>query len=195
MQPATTAGARPEVPLPAAELSALAGLYWNARDAIARRFVFEDGRLKAQTGQQQKVALKSIGNRRFVPDDGAPFVIAFDAGRVTIETGNGTTDIFERAAPFAPGQLDAFAGVYRSDEIESAYRIVVTDGRLRLERLKSAPAVLEPLVTDTFSGQPGVIRFTRDTTNAVTGFVLEAGRVLGMKFWKETAPARRSSGQ
>ena len=197
MQPATTAGARPEVPLPAAELSALAGLYWNARDAIARRFVFEDGRLKAQTGQQQKVALKSIGNRRFVPDDGAPFVIAFDTGRVTIETGNGTTDIFERAAPFAPtpGQLDAFAGVYRSDEIESTYRIVVTDGRLRLERLKSAPAVLEPLVTDTFSGQPGVIRFTRDTTNAVTGFVLEAGRVLGMKFWKETAPARRSSGQ
>ena len=197
MQPATTAAARPEVPLPAAELSALAGLYWNARDAIARRFVFEDGRLKAQTGQQQKVALKSIGNRRFVPDDGAPFTIAFDASRVTIETGSGTTDVFERAEPFAPTpvQLDAFAGVYRSDEIESTYRIVVKDSQLRLERLKSAPSVLEPLVTDTFSGQPGVIRFTRDATNAVTGFVLEAGRVLGMKFWKETAPARRSSEQ
>ena len=92
-------------------------------------------------------------------------------------------------------QLDAFAGVYRSDEIESTYRIGVKEGQLRLERLKSAPSVLEPLVTDTFSGQPGIIRFTRDTTNAVTGFVLEAGRVLGMKFWKETAPARRSSEQ
>ena len=198
MQPAATAlNARPEVPLSAAELSALAGLYWNARDALARRFLFEDGRLKAQTGQQQKVALKSIGNRRFVPDDGAPFVIAFDANRVTIETGSGTTDIFDRAEPFVPTpvQLDAFVGVYRSDEIESTYRIGVKEGQLRLERLKSAPSVLEPLVTDTFSGQPGIIRFTRDTTNAVTGFVLEAGRVLGMKFWKETAPARRSSEQ
>ena len=60
------------MPLPAAELSALAGLYWNARDAIARRFVFEDGHLKMRTGPQQTITLKSIGNRRFVPDDPTP---------------------------------------------------------------------------------------------------------------------------
>ncbi len=198
MQPAATASnSQPEVPLPAAELSALAGLYWNAREAMARRFVFEDGRLKARTGPQQTVALKSIGNRRFVPEDGAPMVLAFDANRVTIGNQPGSGDVFERAEPFAPtpAQLAAYVGVYRSDEIEATYRIVVKDGQLRLERLKSAPAVLEPLVADTFSSQPGVIRFMRDTTGGVTGFVLEAGRVLGMKFWKETAPARRSSDQ
>jgi CubicO group peptidase (beta-lactamase class C family) len=194
MNPLMTA-ARPEVPLPAAELSAMAGLYWNARDAMARRFVFEDGRLRLRTGQQQTVALKSIGYRRFVPDDGAPIMIAFNANRVTIGPETGTGDSFERVEPFAPtpAQLDAFAGVYRSDEIEPVYRIAIKDGQLRLERLKSAAAVLEPLVADTFSGQPGVIRFTRDTAGVVTGFVLEAGRVRGMKFWKETAPARRSS--
>ena len=85
--------------------------------------------------------------------------------------------------------------MYRSDEIEATYRLVVKDRGLRLERIKSTPSVLEPLVADTFSGQPGVIRFTRDAAGAVTGFVLEAGRVRGMKFWKETAPARRSSEQ
>jgi hypothetical protein len=53
--------------------------------------------------------------------------------------------------------------------------------------------ILEPLIVDTFSSQPGVIRFTRDAAGTVTGFVLEAGRVRGMKFWKETAPARRSA--
>lgn len=197
MQPMTASApeAQPEVPLPAAELSALAGLYWNARDAIARRFVFEDGHLKAQTGQQQKTTLKSIGNRRFVADGPTPTLIVFDNNRVTIGPESGTTDTFERAEPFAPtpAQLEAFAGVYRSDEIEATYRTVVKDGRLRLERLKSAPSELEPLVADTFSSQPGVIRFTRDATGAVTGFVLEAGRVRGMKFWKETSPARRSS--
>lgn len=198
MQPATTASeTRPEVPLPAAEMSALAGLYWNARDATSGRFVFEDGRLKMRTGQQQTVALKSIGNRRFVPDDGAPFVIVFGANRVTFEGSTGTANTFERVEPFAPtpAQLETFAGAYRSDEIEATYRIVIKDGQLRLERLKSASTVLEPLVTDTFSGQPGVIRFTRDATSAVTGFVLEAGRVRGMRFWKETAPARRPSDQ
>jgi hypothetical protein len=174
-----------------AELSAL---YWNARESSPGRFVFADGRLKMRTGPQQTVALKSIGNRRFVPDDGAPFVIVFGDNRMTFEGPTGTGDIFERAEPFAPtpAQLEAFAGVYRSDEIEATYRLVIKEGRLRLERLKSAAAELEPLVADTFLGQPGVIRFTRDATSGVTGFVLEAGRVRGMRFWKETAPARRS---
>jgi len=148
-----------------------------------------------RTGPQQTVALKSIGNRRFVPDDGAPFVLVFGANRVTFESSTGTANTFERVEPFAPtqAQLEAFAGAYRSDEIDATYRIVIKDGRLRLERLKSAAAELEPLVTDTFLGQPGVIRFTRDATSAVTGFVLEAGRVRGMRFWKDTAPARRPS--
>jgi hypothetical protein len=104
----------------------------------------------------------------------------------------GPRTAYERVEPFAPApaQLEAFAGVYRSDEIEAPYRMAVTDGRLRLERLKAAPAVLEPLLADTFTSQPGVIRFTRNASGEVTGFVLEAGRVRGMKFWKETTPAR-----
>jgi hypothetical protein len=194
---ATAAEARPEVPLSAAELSAIAGLYWNARDASARRFIVEGGHLKLRTSPQQTITLKSIGSRRFVPTDPLPILLVFDANRVTFEREAGPADTFERVEPFAPtpAQLEAFTGIYRSDEIDTNYRIVVKDGALRLERLKSTPSVLEPLVTDTFSGQAGVMRFTRDAKNAVTGFVLEAGRVLGMKFWKETAPARRSSEQ
>jgi hypothetical protein len=191
----TTPVADAEVALPAAELSALAGLYWNARDAIARRFVFEDGHLKARTGPQQTTTLKSIGNRRFVLEGPSPTLIVFESNRLTIAPDSGTAATFERVEPFTPttAQLEAFAGVYRSDEIEATYRIVVKDGRLRLERLKSDSSMLEPLVTDTFSSQPGVIRFTRDATGTVIGFVLEAGRVRGVKFWKETAPARRVS--
>ena len=92
-------------------------------------------------------------------------------------------------------QLQAFTGVYRSDELDVAYRMVLKDDRLRLERLKSAPAVLEPIIADTFGGEPGVIRFTRDAAGNVNGFALEGGRVRNVKFWKEIAPARRSSDQ
>ena len=195
MQPitATMRVAEAAVTLPAAELSALAGLYWNERDATARRLIFDDGQLKMRTGPEQTITLKSIGSRRFVLENPSR-TLTFESNRLTIAPETGAAVTFDRVETFAPttAQLEAFAGVYRSDEIEATYRIVVKDGGLRLERLKSNPSVLEPLVTDTFSGQPGVIRFTRDTTGAVTGFVLEAGRVRGMKFWKETAAARRS---
>ena len=198
MQPVTATArvAEAEVALPAAELAALAGLYWNARDAIARRFVFEDGHLKMRTSPEQTTTLKSIGNRRFVLENPSPTLI-FESNRLTIAPESGTAVTFERVEPFTPttAQLEAFAGAYRSDEIEATYRIVVKDSRLRLDRLKSNSSMLEPLVTDTFASQPGVIRFTRDTTGTVTGFVLEAGRVRGMKFWKETAQARRLPNQ
>jgi CubicO group peptidase (beta-lactamase class C family) len=198
MQPVTATApvAEAEVALPAAELSVLAGLYWNERDAIARRFVFEDGHLKMRTSPEQTTTLKSIGNRRFVLANPSPILI-FESNRLTIAPESGTAVTFERVEPFSPttAQLEAFAGAYRSDEIEATYRIVVKDSRLRLERLKSNSSMLEPLVTDTFASQPGVIRFMRDATGTVTGFVLEAGRVRGMKFWKETAQARRISNQ
>lgn len=194
MQPVTATApvAEAEVALPAPDLAALAGLYWNAQDAIARRFVFEDGHLKLRTSPEQTITLKSIGNRRFVLENPSR-TLTFQSNRLTIAPESGTAATFERVEPFTPtdAQLEAFAGAYRSDEIEATYRIVVKDGRLRLERLKSSSSILEPLVTDTFASQPGVMRFTRDTTGTVTGFVLEAGRVRGMKFWKETAQARR----
>jgi hypothetical protein len=198
MQPVTPTAlvAEAEVPLPAAELTALAGLYWNERDATARRFVVEDGHLRMRTTPEQTIKLKSIGNRRFVLENPSPTLI-FESNRLTIAPESGTAVTFERVEPFTPttAQLDGFAGAYRSDEIEATYRVVVKDGRLRLERLKSNSSMLEPLVTDTFASQPGVIRFTRDATGTVTGFVLEAGRVRGMKFWKETSQARRISNQ
>ena len=192
--PATTSAA--EVAVPAAELSALAGLYWNEQDATPRRFVVEDGKLKMRTGPAQMATLKSIGNRRFLLAE-PPRTLIFESNRLTFAAESGTPIAFERVEPFTPtpAQLEKFAGVYRSDEIESSYRFVVKEGALRLERLKSNPSALEPLFADTFASPAGVIRFTRDSSGTVTGFSLEAGRVRGMKFWKETTPAGRSSSQ
>ena len=48
------------------------------------------------------------------------------------------------------------------------------------------------MVADTFSSQAGMIKFTRDAQGRVTGLILEAGRIRGMKFWKDTRLARPS---
>lgn len=182
--------ATPEVPVPAAELQAIAGVYWNAAEAIQRRFVFEEGKLHAVT--PALVAMKPLGGGRFVTSTGAPVYVAFDTTarpiRLTLTPpGGAPPEQLERAEPYAPAAaaLAEFAGTYRGEEIEPPYRFVVRDGTLRLERLKVLPATLAPVVVDTFTSPIGIIRFTRDSSGRVTGFVLDGGRVRRMKFVRE----------
>jgi CubicO group peptidase (beta-lactamase class C family) len=179
----------PESPLAPELLKTYAGLYWNDAESAARRFEFDDGKLFAVVGRERQ-ALKSLGGGRFVLTAGARVLFEADGGapRVTITNPGGTDDRFVRAEPFlpTPAKLSEFAGTYRSDEIESVYRMVVHEGVLRLERLKSRPANLQPVVTDTFTTQVGTIRFVRDASRTVTGFVLEAGRVRRVRFRKDS---------
>ena len=179
----------PEVALGPELLRSYAGLYWNENESSARRFEFDDGKLFAVVGRERQ-PLKSLGEGRFVQTTGPGTRLTFDAGgagAVTIGGPGGPGDRFVRAEPFspAPAKLAEFAGVYRSDEIESFYRMVVHEGALRLERMKSRPAAMQPIVLDTFGTQVGTIRFVRNASGTVTGFVLDAGRVRRVKFWKE----------
>jgi hypothetical protein len=53
-----------------------------------------------------------------------------------------------------------------------------------LLRLKNKPDPLRPTTEDVFIGQLGTLRFTRDANQRVSGFVLDAGRIMGFKFTK-----------
>ena len=188
--PPVTPDGTPEVPMPAAELQAIAGLYWNAAEATQRRFLFQDGKLHAVT--PALVAMKALGGGRFqTTGAGAPVQVAFETKarpiRVTITLPSGPIEHLERADPYTPSvtALGEFAGTYRSPEIDPAYRIVVRGETLALERLKVQPATLAPLVLDTFTSPIGIIRFTRDPAGRVTGFVLDGGRIKRMKFTRE----------
>jgi CubicO group peptidase (beta-lactamase class C family) len=183
----------PEVRLSPELLRSYAGLYWNAAEASARRVEFDDGRLFAIVGRE-KFPMKSLGAGRFVLTTGPRTRFSFESagvnGSMEMRLGVppfGLADRFERAEPFAPSAtvLEEFAGIYRSDEIEAVYRMVVRDGSLRLERLKARPANMQPAVLDTFTTQIGTIRFVRNVTGAVAGFVLDAGRVRRVRFRKD----------
>jgi CubicO group peptidase (beta-lactamase class C family) len=191
-EPGIAADDAAEVPLADEGLSALAGLYWNASESSARRFVVGDGRLHAVMGRD-RVPLKSLGEGRFVTASGTRAGLVFETpagGAPILKVGDGTpSDVFQRVEPFVPtvAQLQEFSGVYRSDEIESVYRMTVRGGALHLERLKSRPAPLEPLVAHTFGSPVGTIRFERDAAGVVTGFVLEAGRIRNVRFARDRA--------
>ncbi|MEX2272887.1 MAG: serine hydrolase [Vicinamibacterales bacterium] len=176
----------PEVPVPAEELSRLAGMYWNADDAARRSFVFEGGKLQLVQGQQKR-PLRPIGTGTFVLPGAQRLYLVFDKDRVTGGPLRGTGDVYERAEPFNPGPavLDEFAGAYRSDELDAVYHLKRDGHVLRLERFKMRSVQLQPLVANTFSSSAGVLRFTRDQAGRIDGFRLEAGRVRGLRFQKE----------
>jgi hypothetical protein len=85
--------------------------------------------------------------------------------------------------------LAEFAGAFISEEIEPVYRMSVHDGKLTLARLKSKPDSLRPMTPDTFVGQIGTIRFARDASGRVSGFILNAGRIQGFQFTRRAEPA------
>lgn len=190
---------QPEVALPADQLARLPGLYWNAQNAVAVQFVLDGGRLHAAFGGS-KQPLKSLGGGWFVREGGGTQQVTFDLSdgggkRLRMGPPSAPGDILDRVEAFAPSpaELQAFEGVYRSDEIDLPYRVTLKDGTLRVERLKAGPAPLEPLLKDTFRAPFGVMRFTRNDTGAIAGFVIEAGRIRGFRFWKEQAVSRPST--
>ena len=190
---AASADTDPEVPLTSALKARYAGLYWNASAWLSRRIVLENDTLFAVAGSD-RLRMTPVGEERFVvASPGGPIRVSFEndgKGALRMRTGPGATDLFDRIEPFAPtrAQLEEFTGDYRSDEMDAVFRITVKDGGLRLERTKSRPAPLEPTVTDVFTGPAGAVRFVRNSAGRITGFTLEAGRVLGVRFWKDVRP-------
>jgi CubicO group peptidase (beta-lactamase class C family) len=193
---ASPADDTPEVAVPEATLKRLAGIYWNAAEATALRVVFDAGKLHAVDGRQ-RTALKSVGGGAFVMTAGPRTRVSFEeqpGGAVHLKPG-GSAPVFVRMDPYAPSadQIAEFAGTYRSDEMDAVFRMTVRGGALRLERSKLRPAPLEPMITDTFRTQAGLVQFTRDVAGRVTGFVLQGNRVKHVKFRKDLAASGSSS--
>ena len=135
----TPADDTPEVPVAAATLKRLAGIYWNAAEATALRVVFDAGTLHAVDGRQ-RTALKSVGGGAFVMTAGPRSRVSFEeqpGGAVHLNPGN-SAPVFVRMEPYTPSadQIAEFAGTHRSDEMDAVFRMTVTDGALRLERSK-----------------------------------------------------------
>lgn len=186
------AGAEPAaVPLAPERLASFAGLYWSAEDETSLRVVLEDGKLFAAPSPSQRFEMRPASETSFRLV-GAPVELRAETraeGRPSFAL---VTAEGETRRTYAPVQevkptateLAAFAGNYRSAEIDPVYRIDLEEGRLVLKRLKAKPDVLEPLFDGTFRGSVGVLRFQRSAKGKPTGFTLGTGRIRNMVFEK-----------
>jgi hypothetical protein len=87
-------------------------------------------------------------------------------------------------------QLAEYPGDYRSDEVQVTYRIVLEDGKLFVRHeneFKDIPkSPLQPTTSDAFFFQGINLQFTRDASNRIASFTLNAGRVKNIRFVKRT---------
>ncbi len=83
--------------------------------------------------------------------------------------------------------MTPLAGIYISEEVGTIWRLAVEDGKLfiRLHGISEEP--LKPTVKDTFTHGGTQLTFQRGAGGEVTGFVVEAGRVKGLAFKKNSA--------
>ncbi len=195
LEPEAEAAADGEVPAAAgaevatADLERVSGWYWWAQVSAARQLLVRDGRLVYSRGGGHDTELAPQGGDRFLMVDvGARVEVRFEpAGgkpeRMLVDSGNETPTVFEafeQAAPSAQ-QLGALAGRFHSEELDHDFVLELEDGALVLRR-RGEDIELAPLFADAFSGDGLVLRFERGADGHPTAFLLDAGRVRGLRF-------------
>lgn len=91
----------------------------------------------------------------------------------------------QRPEPTATS-LEEFAGSYYSEELDATYRLSVEEGKLQLRIRKALLGSLSPQLKDEFLLRGMRFVFSRDAHGKAAGFVLNAGRVRGVRFERKS---------
>jgi CubicO group peptidase (beta-lactamase class C family) len=183
-----TASAGGSVTLAARDRERYAGLYRSARTGELRRVRIRGDSLQL-TDLVTAFPLEPVGPDRFrVPGSQPGPEVRFDASRpssrqLELLYVSGDTLTFGRVAEAAPTprDLEAYRGVYWSEEVGAEYRLEVKDGALVLHRRRSEPVVLAPTYADAFTARGVLLRFTR-ARGRVSEMLVDAGRIRNLRF-------------
>jgi CubicO group peptidase (beta-lactamase class C family) len=189
-KPAATATANGNAPLGEDQPMRYAGVYFNFRTEGLMRFVARDGAVAVDGGP----ALKHEGSHQFRMGN-QETMLRFDvthaglAERVRVVRPGARESVFERVTESKPSaaQLNEYTGSYRSDELNTSWRVDQRDGKLKISGARGEVSVeLTPLFADAFSGAGWIVRFGRES-GRVTGLTVTTGRSRRVAFAREAA--------
>ena len=177
------------VPVPVETLKNYVGIYREPlTDAALTIELDKDGKTLRIAGQR----VIPLSPTTFTVDDGSRQAV-FETGaagtplRMRESDGRSKPRVWEVTPPFAPTPADlvAFAGTYYSEEIDTTYTLYVEGGKLKARFRPAQRFELIPVYTDAFESEGDVLRFTRDSSGRVDGFLVYAGRVRHLRFVKK----------
>jgi len=87
-------------------------------------------------------------------------------------------------ADFDPteAEMEEYTGIFRSDEAEATYTVVLEDGELRMKDRWGQGRALLPLYPDAFQAEGRTIIFRRDASGRVNEATLSESRVWDLRF-------------
>ncbi len=198
---------RPQAAAAAPHLEAAAvsaGPYWSREAAIGLRIRGEAEALRLEFGDDNGL-MTPLGGEYFrwsgslglgdveievaPPAEGKP-------RKIMLKPEYGGAMVFEAvpAVGVPAGALNEFEGRYYSDELDTAYRVVLEGPALVIKRNKFVPTTLFAASPDEFAiAEMGVLKngrlvFSRDAQDRINGFTLSGDRVRDLRFVKAPGP-------
>jgi hypothetical protein len=174
LPPPNTLAAERAVDVAPALLDRYVGLYrlgpgWYAR---VRR---DGGTLRVRATGEDEVPMSARSDTLFWVDSyGQSMILTAAAGRPTQLAYRALrVPKLEESPPMSAAQLAALAGVYESDELDTRYRVEMTDSALVMRHPRHGTIKLTHLWRDDFGGSTWFTRsveFRRDAAGRVVGF-------------------------
>ncbi|WP_298739181.1 serine hydrolase domain-containing protein [uncultured Chitinophaga sp.] len=151
-------------------------------------FTLEDGRMMVQANGEDKFPADVKSDTvLWVPAYGSSVTfrdIKAQAGALRYRG-----IIAPRVIPATPSRaaVDSCAGTYYSEELETAYRLSVEDGKLTAHHMRLGDFIFEPdfVKAGKFSSANGTIEFFKDEQGRMAGFRLTNGRIKNILFKKQ----------
>jgi len=178
------------VTIPAATLKKYVGVFREPlTDAALKVEIDKDGKTLVIGGQpvvplSATMFASADGSQKAVfepPQAGAPL-------RMTQLDGRSKPGVWEAMAAFdpKPDELEAFAGIYYSEEIDMTYHLYIEGGKLKAWFRPAQRSQLSPIYTDAFETEGNLVRFTRDGSGKIDGFLVYAYRVRHLGFVRKS---------
>lgn len=172
------------------QTQSIIGFYRNQKAGNILELSAEEGKLVGEVSGLS-FQLVATGSTRFKAIE-TPYDVQIDVEQshhedipklaVRIEGGKPAWYLKIRTIPIAPSQLADYVGDYRSDEVNTTYRILLDEGQLFLRRGYADREVLGPVTQDLFTSGFMDLQFERAEQDRVCGFRLGAGRVRDLWF-------------
>jgi CubicO group peptidase (beta-lactamase class C family) len=182
----------PTVPISRREMEASVGAYWNAATGDAWRIRIANDRLVSDVSPD---ALVPLGQGRFrLGEQSTELTFSVSGSEAKLVVGGGppvlkpATFIRVSAPNYSDRDLQAYAGEYLNDDLDSDITIAVTpERRLVVRRSKFAPVTLDALKEDVFTSRGfGTVAFVRASTGEIAGFENGDGRTRGLMYIRVT---------
>ena len=183
-----------EITLTPEQLALYSGDFWEAREGFAGETQVIDGKLWAVHSPTRRNELHAVGPNRFrmvgVP---AEVYVEFrlDDGAVVEmrSTRNGKPQwVFTpfKRRQISSEEIEQYTGDYYSPELDIHYLLQLQDGMLTFSLDDEGPQELTAMFDETFENPDyGSFTFQRDAGGAVTGYLLQSGRVRNLAFLRQ----------